>query len=73
MGPELPDADEAALMNALADSCDATEASELFRVGSRGDLYTIESTREPMGAPEPNLLEDSESLASLAAFSWADL
>ena len=60
-------------MNAFADSCDATEASQLFRVGSRGDLYTIESTQEPVGAPEPNLLEDNESLASLAAFSWADL
>ena len=68
-----PDADEAALISAFADSCDATEAAQLFRVGSRGDLYTIESTPESMGAPEPDLLEDDESLASLAAFSWADL
>ena len=70
--PQPPDA-EAALMNAFADSCDATEASQLFRVGSRGDLHTIENTREPMGAPEPDLSGDDESLDSLAAFSWADL
>ena len=69
-----PDADvEAALMNAFADSCDATEASQLFRLGSRGDIYPIESAHEPLGAHEPDLSEDDESLASLVAFSWADL
>ena len=60
-------------MNAFADSCDVAEASQLFRLGSRGDICPIESAHEPMGAHEPDLSEDDESLASLAAFSWADL